>query len=362
MADNMCGPSNAAKGLTRHLDQDHSLQRDRFTGPSGTQDLTQSFRNLRLNQNNEFSSFQNQNAALPGPLHHQPRNDLLQPTSDLLGTDPQVWARQFSNWRPSDPIYQPIAPMYNPRSGSMATTAAPAPATHNNGGQFSPFPAHATPQVPQMHHPGPYLGLSHTPLQGSVAPVPVIQPGAHLPDGLDVDFDFDNELRAWCTANGPETEDQVSDFLQRGAIHQEEQIQYEGLSFEQLKGQADAMRAAEMNQWVHDQKMAAIEAQESLRAKEQAEMLGAEDITSQTPPAEDSELVKAAQQILDAVSNNDSTKFQESSFIQMMRKIAAKDLVVRDNALVDASEASTTDAEPGKVTPKPATVEDAPSS
>jgi len=39
MADPTCGPSNAFKGLTRHVDQDRSVQRDRVS--AGYQQPTQ---------------------------------------------------------------------------------------------------------------------------------------------------------------------------------------------------------------------------------------------------------------------------------------------------------------------------------
>lgn len=352
----MCGPSNAAKGLTRFMQQDWSLQRDRLTAPSGAQDVTQSFRDLRLDQNTEFSRFQHQNTALPAllpaplpaPLRQHPRNESLYPKIDLLETDPQVWAGQFSRWRPNDPTQRPVAPIYNPRPSPIATTAVPAvaPATYNNEARLSHFPTYAAHQVPQAHQAGSYLGPSHTPFRNNVASTLSFQDSrTHLPDNsnVDVDFDFDNELRAWCTANSPEAEVQVNEFLGDEAI-----LKGEITMDNRLMAAINAQRLADVTEILIEQKLTS-QTKESLRAQRQAD----------AEALDDSELAMAAQQILDSVSDNDSAKFRESSFMQLMRRIASKDLVVRHNDLVDTPRASAADAGPDKIVPRHATVEDA---
>ncbi|KAI1772285.1 hypothetical protein F4818DRAFT_181360 [Hypoxylon cercidicola] len=343
MADNMCGPSNAAKGLTRHLDQDRSLQRDRFAAPPGAQEVTQSFRSLRLDQNTEFSSFQHQNAALPGPLQNQSRNEVLYPRTDLLGADPLDWARQFN--QRSDPFHRPGAPVWNPGPSSVAKAPAPAPAQGISRASFAPYPPSHVSQFPQTRHVDSYLATAHTSLQDNMASALTFQGSrTHVPDHSNADFDFDDELRAWCAANGPEAEAEANAWLHGSAAHKEEQT----IEKQAAPAAVDTHQLAEPN-LISLEEMTPANIQEPLRTEQQDKSQGAED----------SELAMAAQQILDSVSNNESAKFRESSFMQMMRKIAAQNLVVRDNALVDAPGASAADAEPDKIAPKPATVEDA---
>jgi hypothetical protein len=51
---------------------------------------------------------------------------------------------------------------------------------------------------------------------------------------------------------------------------------------------------------------------------------------------EEAELVKSALRILDSVADNETDKFKNSSFLDLMRRIANKEIVVRGEDLVDA--------------------------
>ncbi|KAI1098236.1 hypothetical protein F4804DRAFT_132984 [Jackrogersella minutella] len=62
----------------------------------------------------------------------------------------------------------------------------------------------------------------------------------------------------------------------------------------------------------------------------------AEEAVEEPKQTDDQELAVAAQQILESVSDNESEKFRKSEFLDLMRRIAAMDLVVRDNALVES--------------------------
>ena len=56
------------------------------------------------------------------------------------------------------------------------------------------------------------------------------------------------------------------------------------------------------------------------------------------------DLAQAAQQLVSIVENDKSEKFQNSSFLEVMRKIASSQLVVRDNQLVESGDASSATA------------------
>ncbi|KAI0120874.1 hypothetical protein F4776DRAFT_230730 [Hypoxylon sp. NC0597] len=61
---------------------------------------------------------------------------------------------------------------------------------------------------------------------------------------------------------------------------------------------------------------------------------------------EDAELASAAQRVLNAVSAEDSEKFKSSQFLNMMRKVAAMEVVVRGNDLVNPEAADPTEEKP----------------
>ncbi|KAI1090464.1 hypothetical protein F5B19DRAFT_323276 [Rostrohypoxylon terebratum] len=79
---------------------------------------------------------------------------------------------------------------------------------------------------------------------------------------------------------------------------------------------------------------------------------------------EDAKLAIAAQEIINSVAEDRSSKFQQSEFLNLMRRIASMDLVVRDNALVNPdtlepkSFESATATKESHANPKQATVED----
>jgi hypothetical protein len=71
----------------------------------------------------------------------------------------------------------------------------------------------------------------------------------------------------------------------------------------------------------------------------------AEQIVPEDKPLSPTDLARAAQQLVDAVSDNQSEKFRNSSFVDMMRRIAAQEVVIQDNNLVDATQATSNASE-----------------
>ncbi|KAH8205227.1 hypothetical protein TruAng_000639 [Truncatella angustata] len=90
-------------------------------------------------------------------------------------------------------------------------------------------------------------------------------------------------------------------------------------------------------------------------------------------PLDASDLARVAQQLVSAVADNDSEKFRKSNFVDLMRRIANQEVVIRDNSLVEAYTPTTAGNEEntqggssskgkgkgkGKAVGKPASVED----
>lgn len=64
----------------------------------------------------------------------------------------------------------------------------------------------------------------------------------------------------------------------------------------------------------------------------------AETRASATPPAVDEELARTAGHLLDSVSHDTSQKFQESVFLQLMRRLRDKEVTVEGENFVEVSE------------------------
>lgn len=103
-------------------------------------------------------------------------------------------------------------------------------------------------------------------------------------------------MNEWMTQNGPEVETRTQD---------------------ELSGQDGNSLAANL----------AAEA-ESM-AREALKEDSAEDREQET------ELARAAQQLVDSVADNDSEKFKNSEFLALMRRIASQQLTVQGNDLVE---------------------------
>ncbi|ETS74276.1 hypothetical protein PFICI_14142 [Pestalotiopsis fici W106-1] len=97
-----------------------------------------------------------------------------------------------------------------------------------------------------------------------------------------------------------------------------------------------------MDEWMQEQ--VRIEADEASAATEaeaaEAEVAEAKDAAPALPSPSD--LAKTAQLLVSAVENDDSDKFRNSSFMHLMRRIAAQEVVIEDNNFVTASPAEPT--------------------
>lgn len=134
MADNLCGPSNAAKRLQEHVGRDNSLQQDRFT--KGPQD-SQSFRTptASVSANTDFNAFMNapnaplaphSNPLLDGfmqPAQHgfqQPFNGQGFPSNPLHAHQTASWVNQFNHMNLDNSIPAAHTNMISPMAAPLA--------------------------------------------------------------------------------------------------------------------------------------------------------------------------------------------------------------------------------------------------
>jgi hypothetical protein len=88
---------------------------------------------------------------------------------------------------------------------------------------------------------------------------------------------------------------------------------------------------------------AGTEAKSEVVAEANAEAAQCSDEKStQETSLKKSELAQAAKQLVDAVAGDNSEKFQKSNFIDLMRRIAAEEVVVENNSLVEVKSAGET--------------------
>ncbi|KAI1649269.1 uncharacterized protein F4817DRAFT_32188 [Daldinia loculata] len=354
MADNLCGPSTAPKSLSRHFEQDRSLQQDRFAssaGPSsGVHDATQRFRSLNLGDNrftSDFSGFQNASFMDISPdVRNWNHNHQLVPYPSFANDDafspidrvnpstrPRVAPERFntSSRTSATAATIPTIPIMSTPVGPSTTTHFPNLVAQRRTDWANEFNQRmARRDFSQMNQSFGPPGQAFRPMnaygENMLRQDMAIRPN-QVPGPKD-DLDFDAELRAWAAANSPETQAQANAWL-----HVEDTS---------AGGRVRATQATTQSTDSHQltmQNLTTLE-QETVTVVEHPSSGLAESTTeteemAQSRGKEDSELAMAAQQILDSVSGNKSDKFKNSGFIQMMQKIAAQELVVRDNNLVE---------------------------
>ncbi|KAF3068439.1 hypothetical protein GL218_08358 [Daldinia childiae] len=358
MADNLCGPSTAPKSLSRHFEKDRSLQQDRFAssaGPSsGLHDATQRFRSLNLGDNrftSDFSRFQNasllDNTSDIGNWNHNHQvvpyptyanDEAFSPVNP--STRPRVATERFNTSSrtgaavpafPTFPTFPTIPIMSTPVGPSTATHFPPLVPVdlrdwanefrlrmdHHEFNQMTSFSPPAQAFRPPMNAYGESMLRQHMGiLRDQVS-------------GPKDDLDFDAALCAWAAANSPETQAEANAWLRVEDVCVDSHVR---------DTQATTQSADSHQPTLAD--LTTFE-QEIVLAAEHPWTNMTESTTEKEDPVqsqgkEDSELAMAAQQILDSVSGNKSDKFKNSGFIQMMQRIAAQELVVRDNNLVES--------------------------
>ncbi|KAI0968141.1 hypothetical protein F4678DRAFT_203604 [Xylaria arbuscula] len=322
MADSTCGPSNAFKGLARHIEQDRSHQQDRVA--PGPQHPAQNFRSAPFNSGlaDQFGAFQQHNAALP-----------QQPSAG--------WELHS---RPAAVQSHPAHPAQAPSFFPQQSTLQPPGFTPNAGGNWvNDFQrmnfadAHSNSLLAQQVH-GPVMG--HTSIADPLRPdfagrmlgqQPAFQPFHTQPTG----FHPAGTLQANNTMQGPE-------FIDNASLATDAQI--EAILEREFQ---DAM-----DQWMRengDEAETSGQNELSVRGDDNLstslDPISADSTTNDTPEKDSvenrDELAHAAQQLVDSLAENNSEKFKNSDFLALMRRIATQQLTVQGNDLVETQPGST---------------------
>ncbi|KAI1259462.1 hypothetical protein F5Y18DRAFT_297646 [Xylariaceae sp. FL1019] len=330
----VCGPSNAFKGLARHLEQDRSHQQDRFVGSS--QQGSQNFRTSQPTNNaaaGQFASFQQQNASLsqfpasaqypvlsPSPQSHPPGSSVFSPQQMQLhaplssqshmqshGFASNTWINDFQRMNVSgnDPArtmggqqaQMPIA--QQGMHGSMSPSWSQ-PAFQ---GGFSSF-------QPSLGFQPSMIQNTISQSQGHEARNQINEPLFSLDNQAQFDKEFDDIMNDWMAQNAPAT-DTKAESTDQAQVHGTLAMGLDAASVEPV-GQETT-----------------------------------ENDRSGSPEA-NTELSRAAQQLVESVADNESDKFKNSEFLALMRRIASQQLTVQGNDFVETSRPPSTEAKSTK--------------
>ncbi|KAB5566660.1 hypothetical protein GE09DRAFT_743359 [Coniochaeta sp. 2T2.1] len=356
MADDMCGPSNGAKNLLSHVNRDRSLHQDRIAGgPSGA---SQSFRNQRLTGNGD-ANYESFLSAQVGGLHAGPIPGMTEEFSQMnlgrqvgpgmglgnqavntmdvaharaanAGMSVEQYQRflQGMNGQPgvaqssiANPFQQTGGVMVNPQTVMGAPVARhTTPTAHMAGGNFMaqgfthPMSGPLTQQTGSFamaHSFGPAATTTSqfNPQAAQADPALAFPSAAY--DAAFAEFDdgeFEEEVGKWMDKHGP-----AAELAQRAGQPTADEWNEIDANMQQMADAADAAREA-----------GSVGAHEDAQANSDQNNLQAQQ-----------ELVKAATDILTAVSDNQSDKFKNSTFLELMRRIRAEEITIQNNALVD---------------------------
>lgn len=266
----------------------------------------------------------------------------------LQGMDGQPGVAQSSTANPfrhnGDTLVNPQSVMSPPLPRNTNLNAHPT-YLHANGSMMgSGFPITHSMTPPAIHQNGPItmgsiFAQAATANSQAIHADPAAAISAKAFDEAFAEFDdgeFQHELDSWMAVHGTAAERAQ----QRPAKPTAEEWREIDADLKQIADAADAARAA---------------GNYALQPRDEQEAAREEDNKLKT----EQELVRAATDILASVSDNTSTKFQQSTFLELMRRIRDHEVTVVNNSLVDletgaeiATKGSDEDASEGPGTSK----------
>ncbi|ESZ96285.1 hypothetical protein SBOR_3340 [Sclerotinia borealis F-4128] len=324
MADNLCGPSNALQNLQKHTKVDRTLQQDRLVGRASTSQGFRASPGLNAGQlDAEFAAFQAGHQSLslsPSAQNLSPRHFHTPSPQNFQTTPPQhpadrTWATDFRNLNISGPQaqfqQQEVHRTHQPQMGGWHQEFAQsyrAPSVNAQGKQ----------PVMGMHGPSMmnagYNSIPRVLMQQNQF-TSTIQSSAQNDEVID-DAAF---ARAFDEAANAELERErkQEEESERARVEQETAIQAK------TDEEAGLERDRAVNYLLNQAPLGADTIQDPATAT-----------SEQNTHAPDA-LSRTAGELLHSVSSNQSDKFQNSQFLQLMRQIRDKEVTVEGDMVVD---------------------------
>ncbi|TKA71894.1 hypothetical protein B0A49_04538 [Cryomyces minteri] len=389
MAD--CGPSNALQNFKQQTSADRSLHQDRLRS---RQNPAQTFRSPGFNEgilDPEFEAFQAGLPSAPPEFQHfqQQQPHHLHPTSFNPSPGAPAWASDFQRLHISSPNLSVQQQSFRPQPQQQNASAWHQDFMRQQG----------TPPPPQLLHNPPQSMFSSFNMSGisgfsgysvsSYAPgLSSIAQGKQRESETLEHFDdaafekaFD-DAREEMMSEPKLTSGDVTDYqMQLLLLEQQNKARLrmarqETMSSEEQDGMLKANvtnqtlgEAQQRKQLMDDQESSSRHATDHLAAQAQLDAARAQGlnavehkfdlvaselyhpyeaamdlpaeatpITAQAKnPSEANELAATAAQLLDSVADNTSQKFQESTFLALMRKLRDHEVVVQGDKMVEVS-------------------------
>ncbi|EON61454.1 hypothetical protein W97_00669 [Coniosporium apollinis CBS 100218] len=350
MADALCGPSNALQSFQKHTSVDRTLQQDRLTSRASS---SQGFRsgpgpNAGI-LDPEFEAFQ---AGIPSaPLqpdfqHFSPQYSHT-PAGPGFAPHPATsgWASDFQRLHISSP-----PPAFTQRPAQAASPHQASAAWHQdflrsqNGA--ATFQGRQTPIQPLYGGVQGYGLQNNFPMYGGgIAEQPVLSIAQGKQRQHEVAEHFDEAAfeRAFDAARAEMLEEETL----AGQEAQADRFNHEEM--ETLRHATNHLAAQDNSETARQLKEASIAQYraelDNLRPMppEHFEQLSHEAQQEQQHEQEqaksrnDDELAATAGQLLESVSSNTSKKFQESQFLQLMRRLRDREVRVEGDKMVEVS-------------------------
>lgn len=304
MADQLCGPSNALQSFQKHSSADRTLQQDRLTSRAS---LSQGFRSTPDPQagliNRDFEAFQ------AGPSFHEPVSQNFAPNGlpQIGQPGPMAWANDFQRMNISSP---PQLQHNSPQAASsawhqefMCQSQQPGPAQMQHQGYNAPLERLSTIMPMQTGYQPMYGGgMMNNQFQQNMQAQQTQQP-------VDA-FDEEAFARAFDQAAQSEV------VVQEATVQKEEVMLDESAERLMERDPVDQERiGADL---IHNPDGQADQHQE----------------LQQDPDA----LSRTAGELLHRVKDNQSEKFQNSQFLQLMRQLRDKEVKVEGDKIVDVQD------------------------
>ncbi|EKD12057.1 uncharacterized protein L3040_003166 [Drepanopeziza brunnea f. sp. 'multigermtubi'] len=316
MADSLCGPSNALQNFQKHSTVDRTLQQDRLIG---RQSPAQGFRSSPGPNagflNPEFEAFQA--GQLPLDQGFQPHGFAHAPPKLQQQSDSSAWSSDFQRLQISSPVQQFNQQQFGPQVHQRQDDGGWQQEFSRQQGQMSERSMGKMPsQTNSAFRPMGGMGMSQQYMRGFAGPQVEIAM-AQQQQPVEV-FDEAAFARAFDEAANAEVE------TQQGTSKEEEYQQ--GLELGQ-----DTLVRESVERMMEDST--------GLLDQERIGSDRIHDPRSQSPEAwaqqgDPDALAKTAAELLDKVERNQSSKFQNSQFLQLMRQLRSKEATIRDDEFV----------------------------
>ncbi|KAF7959185.1 hypothetical protein EAE96_002700 [Botrytis aclada] len=328
MADNLCGPSNALQNFQKHSNVDRTLQQDRLVGRAP---LSQGFRaspGPNAGQlDAEFAAFQAGHQSLgpsPSAQNFSPHHFQTPPPQSFQNVAPQHsagqgWASDFQNMSISGPqaqfhqqgVHQTIQPQMGAGWHQEFAQSHGAPGIIAQGNQA----------IMAMNRPS-MMNAGYNP----------------MPRVLMQQSQLSSASQSLVESN-----EVFDDAAFARAFEQAANAESERAQQQELESQAASVQHEETHvlDQIHVTKEAELELDRAEKQLLGQTLLGADTI--QDPATATSEqnihapdaLSRTAGELLSSVSNNQSEKFQNSQFLQLMRQFRDKEVTVEGDEVVD---------------------------